>query len=160
MDRKIRWRPRLIYRLFLPAFIFICFEAPGQNCTNFDRKCPLPDDRKFERSSMSRSVKIRFKQKQPMNITLFEGKEYYISVCGKSKLGNIQLKVLSGSDRKVIYDNAANGFADFITIKSELTQKLIFEVSAPAGKFDGNDPECIGFYVASCKLSENKLSIK
>ncbi len=159
MDRKIN----IIQSLFRWTILLVLFTiaqfVSAQNCTNFDRKCATPNDKKFEKSSMSRSVKIRAKQKQAINITLFEGKEYYISVCGKSNLGNIQMKIISGFDKKVIYDNAANGFTDFITIKSELTQKLIFEISAPTGKFDGNEHECVGVLIASHKLNDS-LSAK
>src|SRR3989339_1434379 len=128
------WR----YSILL-LFAVVCFNSvSAQNCNNTENSCSTPHEKKFTKSAISRSIKIRHKQRKTFNVNMFEGKEYYISVCGKSKLGNIQLRILS-AENKLIYDNAAAGLIDFIIIKSELTQKLIIEVSAPTGNFSGKD---------------------
>ncbi|MBI5217893.1 MAG: hypothetical protein HY958_03070 [Bacteroidia bacterium] len=154
MDKKIKQNFKIKYLIFLFVAYFALSFAHAQNCKNFESKCSSPGEKDFSRSAMSRTIKIRQKQRYTFNITLFENKEYYISVCGKSKLGNVQLKILSGADNKLMYDNAANGFVDYVNIKSELSQKLIVEISAPTGKFSGNDAECLGILIESRKFNK------
>lgn len=142
----------IIKYFLLAAFLFFSGLIYSQNCDKIENDCPRPKEKSYSKSGMSHSSKIKPKQKKLFNVSMFEGKEYYISVCGKSVVGNLQLRILS-SDNKLMYDNAADGLADNITIKSELTQTLIIEITAPLGTLSDNKMACLGVYVASRKFN-------
>lgn len=139
---------------FIFTFLFCYASLSAQNCKNLENNCPRPKDKKFLKSGMSHSGKIKPKQKKTYNLSLLEGKEYYISLCGESVKGNLQLRILSG-ENKLIYDNAAAGLIDNFTIRAEITQKIILEVTAPLGTLSDDKIACLGIYVASRKFDNS-----
>lgn len=145
---------------FFTLIMFMCMivissaNVSAQTCNNVENSCSHSNEKGFIKSSMSHSFKIGIKQRRIFNVIMYEGKEYYVSVCGKTELGKIQLKIVSGTDSKLMYDNAAKGFKNNLNLKSDVTQKLIIEVSAPNGRFENNEPECAGLFIASKNISK------
>lgn len=135
--------------VFMTVILF-SYSMSAQNCNNVEDDCPRPKQKNFSKSGMSHSCKIRSKQKKSFNLNLLEGKEYYISLCGESVVGNLQLRILS-NDKKLMYDNAAAGLVDNFSIKAEVTQTIVIEVTAPLGTVAGDKIACLGVYVATKK---------
>ncbi|HBX52101.1 MAG: hypothetical protein A2275_04725 [Bacteroidetes bacterium RIFOXYA12_FULL_35_11] len=98
----------------------------------------------------TRIVKLRKNQRKAVDVTCKEGREYYIKVRGKSKLGNIQIRVF-GKDNKLLFDNASEGFIETIKITPEMEQKLSIEVFAPSGKFKNKEAISASVFIASQK---------
>ena len=133
--------------------LFSTFEGYAQSCRDYEKKCnKAPND--FKRSSLSRSFAIRKMKKIKLSTTLFGGRVYNIAVCGKGKLGNLHIRMVTDDIyRTVLYDNAAD---DFITQKNfEFTETLnvFIEVSAPQ-YFDESEFECAGISVSYKTLND------
>ncbi len=117
--------------------------ANSQNCKGFDKKCPSAP-KEFKKSSVSRSVAIRKMKKVVINQIFYSDRTYQISVCGKSRLGKIQYRLLSDDEhRTVLYDNAIDNFKPSKLFEIQSTIKVIVEITAPH-YFDESTSECAG----------------
>jgi hypothetical protein len=133
--------------------LFSSFEGYAQNCRDYEKKCnTAPKD--FKKSSLSRAFAIRKMKKVKLSTTFFGGRVYNIAVCGKGKLGNLHIRLVTDDAyRTVLYDNAAD---DFTTQKNfEFTESLnvFIEISAPQ-YFDDNEFECAGISVSYKTLND------
>lgn len=120
--------------------------ANADDCSNTYKKCKSPD-KSHTLSTSSRSIKLRRGKKVAIVLNVFGGKEYFFSTYLKPKVGVLQFKIISPTNNKVLYDNAAEGLCDSKVFKVESTQKLLIEVSAPNWQ-SPNTYECAGFKIA------------
>lgn len=148
-DRKRRiWKnlPKLI--TFGLVFLFIgSTNIHGQNCKGYEKKCNSAPSG-FKSSSLSRSISMRKMRKVLINQVLYGDRTYYLSVCGKNKLGKIHFRVLADDEqRSVLYDNAIDNFKTNKLFEIQTTMKVIIEITAPH-YFDDRGSECAGISVA------------
>ncbi len=118
----------------------------ANDCSNTYKKCKSPD-KSYTLSTSSRSIKLRRGKKVAVMLNVFGGKEYFFSTYSKPKVGVLQFKIISPTNHKVLYDNAAEGLCDSKVFKVDNTQKLLIEVSAPNWQ-SANTYECAGFKIA------------
>lgn len=121
----------------------------SQQCDDFEKKCPSPN-KSFKISATSRSFTLKKGSKTTIVLNALGGRDYFISVCSKGKVEDVQIKIIGGEEnnRKVLYDNAAVGFSNQKIITMLSTQKIIIEISAPKTKFEKGESECGGIKIA------------
>jgi hypothetical protein len=118
-------------------------QVSGQNCAGYDKKCPSAP-KGFKSSTLSRSVSIKKMRKIVINQVFYGDRTYQISVCGKSRLGKIQYRLLSDDEtRSVLYDNAVDNFKQIKLFEIQSTMKIVIEITAPH-YFDEATSECAG----------------
>ena len=84
------------------------------------------------------------------SITVYSGEEYYVSIKGDRKLGDIRVRIKEDNEEKsLLYDNADYDYEDFLFFKNENTRNLILQVSSEAeGKFsNSSDRYCVGVLI-------------
>jgi hypothetical protein len=133
------------------TILLFCFvgapSAAAQTCKDFENKCQSAP-KGFKKSSLSRAFSMRKMKKIKLNTTLLGGNQYFISVCGKAKLGNMHIRIITDDNFKsVLYDNAADDFAANKQFEVEETTKISIEISAPQF-FTESESECAGIYIA------------
>lgn len=135
----------ILYLLFaIITALFVNVEnVSSQNCAGYDKKCASAP-KEFKASTLSRSISIRKMRKVIVNQVFYGDRTYQISVCGKSKLGKIQYRILSDDEnRSVLYDNAVDNFKPMKFFEIQTTMKIIIEITAPH-YFDESTSECAG----------------
>ncbi len=136
--------------IFTSCFLFFTLgftsNSEAQNCSGFEKRCEEAP-KYFKKSSLSRSLSVRKGRKLIINQTFFGGREYYVSVCGKKKIGDIHLRIIADDDNKmVLFDNAANNFKPTQLFVIQNTMKVKIELSAPY-YFDNVHSECAGIQI-------------
>jgi hypothetical protein len=123
----------------------------AQNCSGYEKKCH-DAPKGFKSSSQSRAFSLRKMKKVTVKQTLFAQREYYLSACGKGKLGKIHLRVLADNpQRDVLYDNASDNFASEKFFQIESTIPVIIEIFAPHFR-EERVSECAGLFIAYTNL--------
>lgn len=137
----------IIFLLFLSfTWMFSLEKVSAQNCSDYQKKCQQAP-RDFSRSALSRAFSIRKMKKIALKQTLFGGREYFVSICGRPKLGKIHFRLLAdNAQRDVLYDNAADNFKNQRLFQIDATLPVIIEVTAPYF-FDEKESECAGIVV-------------
>src|SRR5690606_4866660 len=96
-------------KIFILTVIGILFSLQGttaQSCRGYEKRCDSAP-KHFEASSLSRSITMRKARKTVINQTFYGNREYFISVCGKKRLGNIHFRLIADDESQtVLYDNA------------------------------------------------------
>ena len=133
----------LLISLLLPVL------ASSQDCTDYHQYHCLYGDYTFFYSRQSKSALFRQGQTSELKIIAYSGEDYYVSVCAHRKFGDIRFRILEDNPgRKVIYDNAADDYAEFITFANDVTRNLIIEVSVPEGdERSSKDRRCVGVVI-------------
>lgn len=117
-----------------------------QNCSGFEKKCESAPSY-FTKSSLSRSITLRKARKVVINQTFLGGREYYISICGRKKIGDLHLRLIADDENQmVLFDNAANNFKTTQLFVIQNTMKVKIELSAPH-YFDDIHAECAGIQI-------------
>ena len=102
----------------------------GQDCTNYHVDNCRWADRTFLYSRQSRSAIFTPGMKSEFRIIVYGKEEYYISIDGHRKLGDIRLRVFEDNKKKsVLYDNANFNYEDFFYFKNSRTRDLVIEIS-------------------------------
>ncbi len=134
-----------LYFIFFLLFL-ISISIISQNCNSYFKKCTsVPEG--FEESSSSRSFKIRRGKNVQFVLTAYGGREYFFSICAKTKVGDLQFRLIDPESETVLYDNSSEVLCESKIIKVEFTQKIIIQVFAPNWK-SNNLYECGGFRIA------------
>lgn len=132
----------LIFMSLFPAIIF------AQDCTDYHIENCRWADRTFLYSRQSRSALFTPGMKSDFNIVVYGGEEYYISVSGHRKLGDIRVRLKEDNEKNtVLYDNADFKYEEYFYFKNALTKKLIIEVSVLENKKYKNEKFCIGVLI-------------
>jgi hypothetical protein len=136
-------------KLLLLTILGILFSLQGttaQSCRGYDKKCDSAP-KHFEASSLSRSITMRKARKTVINQTFYGNREYFISVCGKKRLGKIHFRLIADDESQtVLYDNAIENFLETQLFVIQNTMKVKIELSAPH-YFDDQNAECAGVQV-------------
>jgi hypothetical protein len=97
---------------------------------------------------------MRKARKVVINQTFFGDREYFISVCGRKKLGDIHFRLISDDENQtVLYDNAAVNFQPSQLFVIQNTMKIKIELSAPH-YFDDYNSECAGVQISYHKSGQ------
>lgn len=136
--------------LFSTSFLFLTIgfmsNSHAQNCSGFEKRCEEAP-KYFTKNSLSRSLSVRKGRKLIINQTFFGDREYFVSVCGKKKIGDIHLRIIADDDNKmVLFDNAANNFKPTQLFVIQNTMKVKIELTAPY-YFDNMHAECAGIQI-------------
>jgi len=138
---------KYLFSIFLLFLLISPVGLKAQNCSGFEKKCQQAPHN-FKASSQSRAFSLRKMKKVAIRQTLFANRQYFMSVCGKSKLGEIHIRVLADSpQREVLFDNAADNFCSQKTFQIETTIAVIIEISAPHF-FEEQAAECAALFIA------------
>ena len=133
-----------ILLFFLPIFAF------SQNCTNYHIDHCRWADRTFLYSRQSKSALFKKGMSSEFSIVVYGGEEYYISVDGHRKLGDIRLQIFEDDAQKTqLYDNSEFKYEKYFFFKVSRTRKLIVEVSTREPEKDKNPDEkyCVGVLI-------------
>jgi hypothetical protein len=136
--------------LYIPLLILFSFafsvNLEAQNCRGFEKRCDSAP-KYFESSTLSRSISIRRARKVIVNQTFYGDREYFISVCGRNRLGKIHFRLISDDENQtILYDNAADNFKDSQIFLIQTTMRVKIELSAPH-YFDETNSECAGLRI-------------
>ena len=142
---KVKFKYLIFTILFLlPVFAF------SQNCTNYHIENCRWADRTFLYSRQSKSALFKKGMSSEFSIVVYGGEEYYISVDGHRKLGDIRLQIFEDDDQKTqLYDNAEFKYEKFFFFKVSRTRKLIIKISTEEAK-DNKKPDqkyCVGVLI-------------
>lgn len=119
----------------------------GQNCSDYHKKCKGAP-KSYKSSSLSRSFTLRKMKRVVIKQTLFAGRMYHISVCGRSNLGKIHIRVLNDDGKKsTLFDNATENFAGEKVFQVEATLPVLIELTAPHF-FNDKQSECAGVSIS------------
>lgn len=119
----------------------------AQNCRGFEKRCESAP-KYFESSSLSRSISLRKGRKVIINQTFYGEREYFISVCGRNRLGKIHFRLIADDEQQtILYDNAAENFKESQLFVIQSTMSVKIELSAPHF-FDDSNSECAGIQVS------------
>jgi len=132
------------FLFFLPIFAF------SQNCTNYHIDHCRWADRTFLYSRQSKSALFKKGMSSEFSIVVYGGEEYYISVDGHRKLGDIRLRIFEDDPQKTqLYDNSEFKYEEYFFFKVSRTRKLIVEVSTEEPEKDKNPDEkyCVGVLI-------------
>ncbi|NJM14501.1 MAG: hypothetical protein HC896_03180 [Bacteroidales bacterium] len=143
-----------MYRLLILTILFFSSASTltRAQCVDFHLGyCAIPDFSYFY-NQQSKSFELGVGQTGELKIIVYENTDYYISVCKHRKFSTLQFKVYEDNgSHDLLYDNATNGYADTLKFTSEVTRKLILELTIPAGEnpTDDTKPRCTGILIAS-----------
>ena len=127
----------------------------SQDCTDFHQYQCTYADYTFYYSRQSKSLLYQKGQTSELQIVVYEGEDYYISVCSARKIGKIRFRILNDdNERQVLFDNADSEYATSVTFSNESTSNLIIEISTPdATSRDSKTVGCVGVVVQFRKTS-------
>lgn len=130
--------------LFFPIFAF------SQDCNDYHIDNCRWADRTFLYSRQSKSALFKKGMSSEFSIVVYSGEEYYISVNGHRKLGDIQLRILEDDDqKKQLYDNSEFNYEKYFFFKVSKTRKLTVEISTEEPEEDKNPDKkyCVGVLI-------------
>ena len=144
MLQFIKLFTRLLPFLLLPLF------SGAQECVNYHIDHCRWADRTFLYSRQSRSAYFTPGMKSEFRIIVYGGEEYYISVDGHRKLGDIRVRVFEENDnRTLLYDNAEFRYEAYFYFKNSRTRDLLVEVTTeePDDPAEGQERYCLGVLI-------------
>lgn len=156
--------------LYLIIFVLslVPFKSEAQilyagNCTYYHQEnCPIPDF-SFYYNGQSKSAKFKLGQTSELRIVVYEGEDYFISVCAPKKWKPIRLRILEDNEeRTLLFDNKKQNYVDSVKFSNQVTKRLILEISTPAfnesdDKADPNETKCVGVLIASRRSEETEF---
>ncbi len=141
---------RALKTLLIFIFTICSFIAYSQSCPNYHiDECRWAGD-SFLYSRQSRSALYTAGMTSEFVITVYGGEEYYVSVVGDKKLGNIRIKVMEDNKEKTaLYDNSRYKYEGYFYFKNETSRNLILEVTTEGKKKFSQSLErfCLGVLI-------------
>ncbi len=140
----------ILSQIFLIITVLYSFT---QDCTEYHQFHCLYADNSFVYSSHSKSELYSRGQTSEIKLEIYEGEDYYVSVCANRKFGDIRFKIMEDNDDStLIYDNADNDYDDSVIFTNDVTRNIIIEVSVPGGTDKGKtERRCVGIVIESRK---------
>ena len=135
---------------YILAFLMLSAVSYGQNCNNYHIDNCRWADRTFLYSRQSKSAVFTPGMRSEFKIVVYGGEEYYMSIDGHRKLGDIRLRVYEDNEKKtLLYDNAEFEYEEYFFFKNTKTRDLIVEVTSE----EADDPKeakekyCLGVLI-------------
>lgn len=140
--------------LLLIAFVLIGSTIASAQCHNFHRSECYPSENKyFKYNGQSRSGLFAKGQSSELNVVVYSGQDYRVSICTEEELGNkMEWQIKDGKTGDILYDNADDEYAQEFEFTCDATRKLVFVVSVPDGetkqkKIKPSDMACLGVLI-------------
>jgi hypothetical protein len=143
---------RLLIRLVFILTLILPFIANGQSndyktrkCFGYQRdSCPTSSNMYYKVHEESRSALFVLGQTSRTKFTIFNGRDYRISMCFDPILGSqIGLKLLDSDTGNTLYDNKQDNFATEFEFTATQSREIIIEISVPGksslSDSDGNE---------------------
>ena len=143
--------------------------AQTSDCSNYHSFNCLPSgDSRFSINGQSRSAAVKIGEETELNIIVYRGQDYRVSVCNDEKiLGQLAIRLVEkmrvakpGPDgktayeeeEKVLWDNTSHDMASSIEFSCTATKRIAVEVNAPGaaerkGKRADSDIGCVGILI-------------
>lgn len=159
--------PRTILSAILVSFT--CWaHAQVSECVNYHRfNCERSGDARFSMNGQSRSAMVKIGEETELNIIVYRGQDYRISVCHDGKIlgEDVAIRLVEkiratkpGSknevveSEKVLWDNTEHEMATSIEFSCTATKRIAVEVNAPGaaerkGKRADVDMGCVGILI-------------
>ena len=148
---------RRLKHIFILLILFGPFSLHGQDCYNYHINNCRWADRTFLYSRQSRSAVFTPGMRSEFQIVVYGGEEYYISVDGHRKLGDIQLRVYEDTNKEtLLYDNAKYKYEEYFFFKNTRTRDLIVEITTekPDDPENKKDKYCLGVLIEFRSVSK------
>jgi hypothetical protein len=140
------------------AFALLLMLAPAlsqaQACHNFHRKnCNASGNAYFEYNGQSKSALFKKGQTSELNIIIYKGQDYRVSVCTEPELGNkVEFRLKDSKSGDVLYDNADTDYEQDFEFSCSYSRRIILEVTVPDGetkekRLKPREMACIGVLV-------------
>ncbi len=148
----------LIYILAFATALFASQNSFSQKKADGNNEIKL--DKTFQKSSKSRTVKMKKGDTYNITLDLKKDRAYYISVSGHKSFSDIQYKLVSENENSnVLYDNSAYEFNNQTIISVEKDSKITLEVKTqPANylAYSANKKD-VNLVIASKKVKSSKM---
>lgn len=164
--RMSRFPRTILFATLVP----LAFPALGQvsECFNYHRfNCERSGDARFSMNGQSRSAMVKIGEETELNIIVYRGQDYRISVCHDGKIlgEDVAIRLVEkirttkpGSknevveSEKVLWDNTEHEMATSIEFSCTATKRIAIEVNAPGaverkGKRADVDMGCVGILI-------------
>jgi hypothetical protein len=104
-----------------------------RKCFGYQRdSCPTSSNMYYKVHEESRSALFVLGQTSQTKFTIFNGRDYRISICSDSILGSqIGLKLLDSETGNTLYDNKQDNFATEFEFTATQSREIIIEISVP-----------------------------
>lgn len=103
----------------------------GQDCTNYHIENCRWANRSFLYSRQSQSALFKPGMRSEFRIIVYGGEEYYLSVDGHGKLGDIRVRIFEDEKKEqALYDNAEFNYEKYFYFKNSRTRDLVVEVTS------------------------------
>jgi len=149
--------------LLLFLLSLFAFQANGQVCTNYHIDNCRWADNSFFYSRQSRSALFSNGITSKFKIIVYSNEEYYISIAGHKKLGNINITVYEDNDKKTeLYDNSNFKYEESFYFENKKTRQLIIEVTSEKDENakNTNKKYCLGVLIEFRKMQNAKRKSK
>jgi hypothetical protein len=144
--------------------LILCFfvgasKASAQKCYKYHEDyCDIPDF-SYYYNGQSKSGLFSRGQSSQLKIVVFEGEDYFISVCSDKSFGALRFKIMEDNEAKnVLYDNTKDHLRQKVMFTNDRARKLIIEVAVTKGSVkpgeDPNEQKCVGVLVAFRKSNK------
>lgn len=145
----------------LLLLFFSALSVNGQNCTHYHIENCRWAGRSFFYSRQSRSASFLPGMTSTFRIVVYGGEEYYISVDGHRKLGDLRLRIYDdSSDEKPLYDNARFKYEEYFYFQNSRTRDLLLEVTSENPKVPeeerSGEKYCLGVLIEFKSTSQAK----
>lgn len=129
-------------KAFLLCIFFVSFSGQsvaqnndymGRKCYGYQKdSCPKSKNIYYKVNMESRSALFLKGQTSQTPFTIYNGRDYRISLCWDPILGNqIQFRLLDGQTGDVLYDNSTDEFASDFEFTVTQTREINIEITIP-----------------------------
>lgn len=143
--------------------------AQTSDCLDYHRfNCVPASDARFSINGQSRSASVKIGEETELNVIVYRGQDYRVSVCNEEKiLGQLAIRLVeklrvakTGPDgkstyeevEKVLWDNTSHDMVTSIEFSCTATKRIAIEVNAPGaaerkGRRADQDIGCVGILI-------------
>ncbi len=136
--------------LLLFLLSLFAFQTNGQVCSNYHIDNCGWADKSFFYSRQSRSALFSHGITSKFVIIVYANEEYFVSIAGHKKLGDIKIRVYEDDNKKTeLYDNSKYNYEKYFYFQNKNTRKLVIEVTSEkkANIKNPNEKYCLGVLI-------------
>lgn len=128
---------RFVYTLGLVLFSTVLFSQTNdykvRKCFGYQRdSCAVSENIYYKIHEASRSALFLKGQTSETILTIYNGRDYRVSLCWASVLGNrILYKIIDRDTESVLYDNANDNYSSDFEFTVAQTREVVIEVTVP-----------------------------
>lgn len=151
--------------VILASSILFSYPLQAQKCNDYHKHyCKIPDF-SFFYNGQSKSTEFTIGQTSELHFIVYEGMDYFISVCGHKSYKKIRWKIFEDTEKRpLLFDNAKQNYIDTVKFSIKTTKRFILEVSIPEipenGEKGDETKRCVGVLIAARLKEESDFSTK